>query len=495
MDRQLKRTAFFGTERRPRPPERHYKAPGTQAPLPDIACRVVVGGSSDPTTDTPEFVPAWPVTLVDQAATRAFTAGVTWVHEYDGHANQHRLVDDQATQFVEAPVRYSRPLVPVDLAPLPNALKVFQGDQAPAAFGIGDNGFAQDMVGMALKPSLLTGSAPERTLGGTGADLLQGSASGMLSAADVVDLGAGIRFAVIVNSEIDDTHVYSDGIIGTDQLSFVSVTGRGEHPFPAHEHQIDLTLGTLQQWPLPNATSEFDGLSARQRPDRNGVLPRQEPEDAFVVGLGGMFVEAAPRRSIASLQTVSDLGDTPNGGLRRQSEARPQFDVPQFVQSKLSPRLCVRCDASQPVAPCVAPLQGIAQQTCLFWGGQQTDGGDQLHRSDTLLSFDVAPHVVPPVDGWLKELIAETAEEHGMSVHTMEVMPDLVHLFVEAGPTLCVAEIVNRNQRAFQPGVAARIRLPALASSHAVEPQLLRRFGRARIGRCADISDTRPNGI
>ena len=52
--------------------------------------------------------------------------------------------------------------------------------------------------------------------------------------------------------------------------------------------------------------------------------------------------------------------------------------------------------------------------------------------------------LAPPVDGRLKELIAETAEEHGMSVHMMEVMPDHVHLFVEAGPTLCVAEIVNR---------------------------------------------------
>jgi putative transposase len=49
-----------------------------------------------------------------------------------------------------------------------------------------------------------------------------------------------------------------------------------------------------------------------------------------------------------------------------------------------------------------------------------------------------------PVDDWLKELILETAEEHGVTVHSMEVMPDHVHLFVAAGPTLLVAEIVNR---------------------------------------------------
>ena len=55
--------------------------------------------------------------------------------------------------------------------------------------------------------------------------------------------------------------------------------------------------------------------------------------------------------------------------------------------------------------------------------------------------------LVAPVDNRLKELIAETAEEHGMTVHRMEVMPDHVHLFVEADPTLSVAEIVNRFKR------------------------------------------------
>ena len=52
--------------------------------------------------------------------------------------------------------------------------------------------------------------------------------------------------------------------------------------------------------------------------------------------------------------------------------------------------------------------------------------------------------LVPPVASRLKELIAETADKYGISVLSVEVMPDHVHLFVEADPTLCVAEIVNR---------------------------------------------------
>jgi putative transposase len=41
-------------------------------------------------------------------------------------------------------------------------------------------------------------------------------------------------------------------------------------------------------------------------------------------------------------------------------------------------------------------------------------------------------------------VLADTAAAHGMTFHAVEVMPDHVHLFVEADPTLCVAEIVNR---------------------------------------------------
>jgi NTE family protein len=56
-------------------------------------------------------------------------------------------------------------------------------------------------------------------------------------------------------------------------------------------------------------------------------------------------------------------------------------------------------------------------------------------------------------------VIAETPEEHGMTVHSMEVMPDYVRLFVEADPTLCVAEIVNRiNEITFNSSLLAEFR-------------------------------------
>ncbi|MGY2051805.1 IS200/IS605 family transposase [Methylobacterium sp. JK268] len=79
------------------------------------------------------------------------------------------------------------------------------------------------------------------------------------------------------------------------------------------------------------------------------------------------------------------------------------------------------------------------------------------------------PVLTAPFDARLKEIIAEVAAEADMIVHAVEVMPDHVHLFVEADPTLAVAEIVNRfkgrsSRLMRQEFPALRSRLPTLWS-------------------------------
>lgn len=105
------------------------------------------------------------------------------------------------------------------------------------------------------------------------------------------------------------------------------------------------------------------------------------------------------------------------------------------------------------------------------------------------------PVLVPPVDRRLKEVLAATAEEHGMAFHAVEVLPDHVHLFVEADPTLCVAEIVNRlkgrTSRILREEFAQlRSRLPTLwsrsyfaATTGAVSEATIRRYIEAQKGR------------
>jgi REP-associated tyrosine transposase len=104
------------------------------------------------------------------------------------------------------------------------------------------------------------------------------------------------------------------------------------------------------------------------------------------------------------------------------------------------------------------------------------------------------PVLTPPVDGRVKALLAAIADEHGMTIRAAEVMPDHVHLVVEADPTLCVAEIVNRfkgrtSRLLREEFPALRSRLPTLwsrryfaASVGAVSEATIRRYIEAQKG-------------
>lgn len=102
--------------------------------------------------------------------------------------------------------------------------------------------------------------------------------------------------------------------------------------------------------------------------------------------------------------------------------------------------------------------------------------------------------LTPPIDDRLKALLHETAAAHGMTIHALEVMPDHVHVFVEAGPTMHVAELVNRlkgvtSRVLRQEFPALRSRLPSLwsrsyfaASVGAVSEPTIRRYIEAQKG-------------
>lgn len=54
------------------------------------------------------------------------------------------------------------------------------------------------------------------------------------------------------------------------------------------------------------------------------------------------------------------------------------------------------------------------------------------------------PVLVGDVEKRLVSLLREVAEQLNVTIHAMEVMPDHVHLFIEADPTLCIAELAAR---------------------------------------------------
>jgi hypothetical protein len=95
--------------------------------------------------------------------------------------------------------------------------EIFEDDEASAAFGIGEDGFAQAMVRVALKSRLTTGNAPERTLSRSSADFLQCAPPLVVAALNPIDTGSGMELAGTVDrarmpSGGGSTEPYSDGL-------------------------------------------------------------------------------------------------------------------------------------------------------------------------------------------------------------------------------------------------------------------------------------------
>lgn len=100
-----------------------------------------------------------------------------------------------------------------------------------------------------------------------------------------------------------------------------------------------------------------------------------------------------------------------------------------------------------------------------------------------------------PVAQRLKDVLESVCVEHQWVIHALEVMPDHVHLFVEADPIYSVAEIVNRLKGASSrilrsefPGL--RSRLPTLwsrsyyaGSVGAVSEAVVRRYIESQKGK------------
>jgi len=181
---------------------------------------------------------------------------------------------------------------------------------------------------------------------------------------------------------VHNAHINAQRIVGADQGRTIDVGGGGEHPLTANEYQIDLAFGVFQQLALVFTTEERDALASGERPDRDGILARQEAKDPLIVWLGGVTVETAACLSVPGFQVISDLGDAAHGSLGREAKACAQFGIGQPVQRVLPARMGVVRPPGKPIARGIASLQRGAELLALIRCGQQPDGSSQFHPAN-----------------------------------------------------------------------------------------------------------------
>ena len=381
MDLQLKQEAFFGTDERARrrPLERHYRAPGNQPPLPDVDCRVVVGGRSNAATDALEVVPVRPVPLINQSAARAFSACIARIDQDDWESFHLCLVRDEGSQLMESPVVQSCPLALLNLDPVANALKVFESDRAPAAFGVGDECFTNDVVRVFLEPGLLPGGLLQGALGGSRSNLLQGATALTLTAPDLLNSFPAVIRPVAISCDVDDAEIDAEYICRFDKGGLVEVADGGEIELATNEHQVDFALAMGQKRPLSLAADICDLLTSVRSPKRNDALGN-EPQDAVIVRLGAIGAELSPRLLVEFVR-VGNLRDATNSGLRRQPESLTDVVIDKFVQVVLPEDAQIPTLLGNIVARSITRTKRALQKLRLFGRRLQLQVDDKFHSS------------------------------------------------------------------------------------------------------------------
>ena len=92
-------------------------------------------------------------------------AGVARVDRHDGHTRKLGLVLHERSKLEERPSRVPVALPLPNRCPVTNARKVFEGDTASGAFGLGDDGLADAVVLLLSEPGFLASKLLELFLG------------------------------------------------------------------------------------------------------------------------------------------------------------------------------------------------------------------------------------------------------------------------------------------------------------------------------------------
>lgn len=363
----------------------HYIALSDQRPLPDVDRCVGVRVRGVSARDAEESGLIGSVLFVDASAHRALARRVSWINEDHGDADALRLVGDECAELAKSPITQSCALVAPGRYPAADALQLFEGDPASGAFSIHHDSLGNAVVGVFLEPRLLSGEVAQSPLGCLGAALLKSIPALLVVAALPFDSGPGIDLAIAIGGQRDDAEINAQPVFGLKLVGFRYVAGNGQHPFAAHEAQIDFALAIHHQPILVFTHHDWHDDAPFDCPQANRATVLNEPNDPIVIRLSGIWAKDWSDGAI-DLEGVGDLGDRSDSSLGGQTEACSQLDVMQLVQIVLPEGAAREARGAQPCACFIASRQRRLQARGLSGRRQHLEGGYQLHAVKYRLS-------------------------------------------------------------------------------------------------------------
>ena len=369
-----------------------YRRPVDNGPGPDYPGRVGVGVCGMSALPALKLALGLAIGFLAMSALSTGPTGVSGINSYDGDPGKLALVLDERAELEKRPTPLSGPLSPAKPFPsLSDALQVFQGDPAIRAFGLGNEPFADDVVGVSpelrfsLTHSLLRPPNGFWAFPGflpTCRCLVQSPTAFGIADTHCVDLVVGMNLSIGVGGDLANAQIDPDEVRGRDGRSVGRFNGDEQKPLPVlTKHQVRLALGPAESFALVLAHDERDDDTSFQGRNAYSVRPLERDIPAHAERHGGVLFESRLLRLVPFVG-FDHLGDDADGGFGWKTESLSDLVVDDLVQGEFVGQSSLEGDVGDPGCCFVESLYRLNQASNLPDIGQKLELERQFHLVD-----------------------------------------------------------------------------------------------------------------
>jgi hypothetical protein len=344
----------------------------------------MVGKPREAARYTGEFGLSLAVSFIDIATSRTSARRVARIDRDHRHAVQLGFVLDKAAELEKRPAMQCCSLRPTNRYPITDTAKFLYGDSPIGVFGLSDNAFADIVVCPSSELPFLTGELFQTTARGLRSFGLELLAQLAMAIPNVLDRFALVNGTVTIDGDISDSEVNAEETIRIDCWRFVNIACRQKVKLSIAIDKIGLTALAMQHNRLTVPANECHLLATVKRPNRDGILVRDNAQDAIIEGDTTQQAKRA-LGVLVDLVRVCDFGHNTNRRLSGQSESRTNGVVSGMVQVVLPELLCIPSQIAQIVGGTIRRIHCPLERISLLFSWLQLDLRNQFHGLNTLL--------------------------------------------------------------------------------------------------------------
>jgi len=307
----------------------------------------------------------------------AFLGRVRRVDVDHWNSSDRCLVLDELPELIESPAMLFASLSLRNRHPLPDTLKIFEGDHRRGVFGFRNQLFGYAVVHVTSEPGLPTREFLEMTFGAIGPTALKIGFEVIYLGSNVLDTVTGELFAGRINGNVLDPEIDTDNTNRFDLGRLRNFNDDAEIILTPFENEVGLSSDPIEPGFVVLADDNRDLYPAFESQERNEIetFPGHE---SLIVDDRSVRIEGRFDRFI-SLVGFAGLRDSSDRHLSGEVKLFPNRIINDLLQLDLIGGTKLKRFVSHEVAGGVKLMHRLANSLNLLWGRFKFDL-ERLHH-------------------------------------------------------------------------------------------------------------------